>query len=112
MPLSRYHVVIPDIDYYRDMVKCQAACPVLTDERGYVTAVARGDLVLEYQIAHDPNPLSTICGRICGAPCEVACRRGAIGPDFEPVAISPLKRNLTELFGSEAGLRLPVSVPA
>lgn len=110
MPLSRYPVKIPDIDYYREMVKCQAACPVLTDARGYITAVARDDLALGYQIAHDPNPLSTICGRICGAPCEVACRRGAIGPDFEPVAIRPLKRNLTELFGPEAGLREPAAL--
>jgi len=104
---NTYRAVIPDADYYRKLVKCQEACPVYTDSRGYVTAVARGDLALGYQIAHDPNPLSTICGRICGAPCEVACRRSAIGPDYEPVAIRPLKRVLTERFGPEAGIRLP-----
>jgi formate dehydrogenase (NADP+) beta subunit len=97
-----YTVDIPDLEYYRKMVKCQEACPVYTDSRGYVTAIARGELELGYQIAHDPNPLSTICGRICGAPCETACRRGTVGPDFEPVAIRPLKRVLTERFGPEA----------
>ncbi len=103
---DRYRVVIPDTDYYRKMVKCQAACPVLTDARAYVTAVARGDLETGYQIAHDPNPLSTICGRICGAPCETACRRGSVEPDWQPIAIRPLKRVLTERYGPEAS-RLP-----
>ncbi|MEW5961666.1 MAG: FAD-dependent oxidoreductase, partial [Chloroflexota bacterium] len=107
---KRYQVVVPDMDYYRKMVKCQAACPVHTDARAYVTAVARGDLEEGYRIAHDPNPLSTICGRICGAPCETACRRGDIGPDFEPVAIRPLKWVLTERYGPEASQRLPGSI--
>jgi len=97
-----YNVSVPDPDYYRKMVKCQEACPVYTDSRGYVTAIARGELEKAFEIAHDPNPLSTICGRICGAPCETACRRGVIGPDFEPVAIRPLKRVVTERFGPEA----------
>jgi NADPH-dependent glutamate synthase beta subunit-like oxidoreductase len=107
MKKSRYHVVVPDTDYYRRMVKCQSACPVQTDARAYVTAVARGELEKGYQIAHDPNPLSTVCGRICGAPCEIACRRGSVGPDFEPVAIRPLKRTLTERFGPETAGHLP-----
>ena len=97
-----YDVTVPDPEYYRKMVKCQEACPVYTDSRGYVTAIARGALELAYEISHDPNPLSTVCGRICGAPCETACRRGMIGPDFEPVAIRPLKRVVTERFGPEA----------
>ncbi|MEJ2748980.1 MAG: hypothetical protein P8183_13900, partial [Anaerolineae bacterium] len=81
---KKYQVKVPDVDDWRAMVKCQAACPVNTDARGYVTAVARGELELGYQIAHDPNPLSTVCGRICGAPCETACRRGFIeGGDVE-----------------------------
>ncbi len=103
---DRYSVVIPDTDYFRKMIKCQAACPVLTDARAYVTAIARGDLADGYRIAHDPNPLSTICGRICGAPCETACRRGDVGPDWQPIAIRPLKRVLTERYGPEAS-RLP-----
>lgn len=107
MPDDKYHVTVPDTEHWRAMVKCQAACPVLTDARAYVTAIARGDLEEGYRIAHDPNPLSTICGRLCGAPCEQACRRGVIGPDFEPVAIRPLKRVLTERFGPEAVQQLP-----
>jgi NADPH-dependent glutamate synthase beta subunit-like oxidoreductase len=106
---EKYSVTVPDTDHWRATVKCQAACPVLTDARAYVTAIARGELELGYKIAHEPNPLSTICGRICGAPCEKACRRGVIGPDFEPIAIRPLKRVLTERFGPESVQQLPGS---
>jgi NADPH-dependent glutamate synthase beta subunit-like oxidoreductase len=37
-----------------------------------------------------------MCGRICGAPCEVACRRGSID---QPIAIRGLKRFVTDQFG-------------
>jgi NADPH-dependent glutamate synthase beta subunit-like oxidoreductase len=104
-----YSTIVPDVQFYRQTVKCQEACPVYTDSRGYVTAVARGELELGYEIAHDPNPLSTICGRICGAPCETACRRGVIGPDYEPVAIRPVKRVLTERYGPESRQLIGVS---
>jgi NADPH-dependent glutamate synthase beta subunit-like oxidoreductase len=100
---TTYSATIPDTQYYRKTVKCQDACPVNTDARGYVTAMARGELELGYEIAHDPNPLSTVCGRICGAPCEIACRRKVVGPDYQPVAIRPIKRTLTEHYGPEAG---------
>ena len=101
----RYRVTVPDVDYYRAMVKCQAACPVRTDARGYVTAIANGELERAYAIAREPNPLASMCGRICGAPCEGACRRGSLD---EPVAIRPLKRVVTELYGAESQGRLPV----
>lgn len=104
---TKYTIKIPDTNYWREMVKCQHACPVNTDARGYVTAMARGEIELGHEIAHDPNPLSTVCGRICGAPCEVACRRGDIGPDLKPISIRPIKRVLTERHGPEAGHRLP-----
>lgn len=106
MTRASYKVIVPDPDFYRKMVKCQEACPVYTDARAYVTAMARGEIELGFEIAHDPNPLSTICGRICGAPCEVACRRGVIGPEYEPVAIRPIKRVLTERYGPEKGLEI------
>lgn len=98
----QYKVHVPDVTDWRKMIKCQAGCPVETDARAYVTAVTRGDLELGYEISHDPNPLSTMCGRICGAPCETACRRSDIEPDFTPIAIRPLKRILTERFGPES----------
>jgi NADPH-dependent glutamate synthase beta subunit-like oxidoreductase len=89
------------LDYYQEQVKCQAACPVRTDARGYVTAIAEGKLEEAYQIARTPNPLASICGRVCNAPCETACRRGDIDA---PISIRPLKRVVTERYGVEPQL--------
>ncbi len=92
-------VEIPDDTYWRKQIKCQYACPVQTDARGYVRAVAAGDFEAAYLIARGPNPLASICGRVCGAPCEAACRRGSVD---EPVSIRALKRFVTERFGPES----------
>jgi formate dehydrogenase beta subunit len=102
-----YRVTIPDDGYFRALVKCQSACPVGTDARGYVRAIAEGDYEKAYLIARGPNPLASICGRVCGAPCEAACRRGALD---RPVAIRALKRTATERFGSESGRFEPLEL--
>jgi NADPH-dependent glutamate synthase beta subunit-like oxidoreductase len=47
-----------------------------------------------------PNPFASVCGRVCAAPCEDACRRGQID---NPIAIRALKRFVTEKFGPESG---------
>ncbi len=93
-------IAIPDREYFEGLIACRAACPVGTDARGYVQAMARGDVGDAYRIARAPNPFASICGRVCGAPCESACRRGAID---QPVSIRALKRSCTEAFGVEAG---------
>ncbi|MCP4455634.1 MAG: FAD-dependent oxidoreductase [Planctomycetes bacterium] len=92
----RFH--IPNRSYWKDQIKCQAACPVHTNARGYVRAIAAGDYERAYLIARSPNPLASICGRVCGAPCELSCRRGDID---KPVAIRALKRFVCEQFGPE-----------
>ncbi len=92
-------VEIPDETYWRRQIKCQYACPVNTDARGYVRAVARGDFASAYLIARGPNPLASICGRVCGAPCEAACRRGDVD---EAVSIRALKRFVAERHGPES----------
>ena len=89
----------PDLRYWKEQIKCQAACPAHTDARGYVRAIAAGDDELAYLIARGPNPLASVCGRICGAPCEAACRRGEID---KPIAIRALKRFVCDRFGPEA----------
>jgi formate dehydrogenase (NADP+) beta subunit len=94
-----YQVRIADEAYWREQIKCQFACPVHTDARGYVRAIADGDYELAYLIARGPNPLASICGRICGAPCEAACRRGCID---QPIAIRALKRFVCERSGPES----------
>ncbi len=86
--------------WFDDNVPCTRACPVLTNAGRYVAAIAAGDDALAYDIARLPNPFPSICGRVCAAPCEVACRRGTID---EPIAIRALKRFVCEQHGVEAG---------
>lgn len=69
-----------------------------TDSRGYVRAIAEGDYEKAYWIARIPNPLASICGRICGSPCELACRRGMVDA---AVSIRALKRFVTQKYGVE-----------
>lgn len=101
---------VPGPDHHRELISCQAACPVRTDARGYVRAVAEGRFEEAYLIARGPNPFASICGRICGAPCETACRRGRIPrTDADgrfvavdlPIAIRALKRAAGEVSGIE-----------
>ncbi|MDA8215334.1 MAG: FAD-dependent oxidoreductase [Nitrospiraceae bacterium] len=98
MSVQKFNVVIPDYNYWKQNVKCQTGCPVHTDSRGYVRAIAEGDYEKAYWIARMPNPLASICGRICAAPCELACRRRGIDA---AVSIRALKRFVTEKYGVE-----------
>ncbi|MDE3090288.1 MAG: FAD-dependent oxidoreductase [Chloroflexota bacterium] len=93
-----YRVALTDLDFYVRNIPCQQACPVHTDARGYVTAIAQGDYERAYLIARAPNPFASVCGRVCNAPCEAACRRGKIEPG-EPITIRALKRFVNDKFG-------------
>jgi len=96
-----YEVRVPDAtDYWIEMVKCRHACPVHTDACGYVTAIAEGRYEEAYRLARAHNPFASICGRVCGAPCEANCRRGDVDA---PVSIRPLKRFVTDRYGPETG---------
>lgn len=85
--------------WFRENVPCLHACPVKTDAGRYVQLISEGRHADAYRVARSPNPIASVCGRTCGAPCEDACRRGKIDA---PVAIRPLKRFLTEHFGAES----------
>jgi formate dehydrogenase (NADP+) beta subunit len=95
--MPTYQVEVPTPDYWTRQINCQNACPVHTDAREYVRAIANGRIEDAYLIARGPNPLASICGRVCGAPCEAACRRGNLD---EAVSIRALKRFVTDRFGS------------
>lgn len=108
MPLK---VQIPGEQYHQNLISCQVACPVHTDARGYVRAIAEGRFEEAYLIARGPNPFASICGRICGAPCEVACRRGKVPrvdddgcfvANDKPISIRALKRFACDYAGPEA----------
>jgi NADPH-dependent glutamate synthase beta subunit-like oxidoreductase len=95
----KYKTIIPDVEFWKGMVPCQAACPVNTDAGRYVQLIAQGRDEDAYLVARSPNPLASVCGRICAAPCEDRCRRGKID---QPVSIRALKRFATERYGAES----------
>lgn len=93
-----YDVIIPDLDYYIRQIDCRDGCPVNTDGRGYMLAIHSGNLLEGYKIARGPNPFASICGIICGAPCEMTCRRDRVD---KTLTIRAQKRYLDEWFGMD-----------
>jgi formate dehydrogenase beta subunit len=81
------------------------ACPVHTQAGRYVALIAEGRYEEAYRYVREPNPLASICGRVCGHPCETNCRRGKFDA---PISIRALKRFLTERHGPES--RNPIDV--
>jgi NADPH-dependent glutamate synthase beta subunit-like oxidoreductase len=88
-----------DLEWLDSNFPCMAACPVHTEAGRYVGLIAEGKYKEAYHVARRPNPFASICGRVCAAPCETACRRGEID---QPIAIRALKRFVTERFGVES----------
>ena len=82
---------------------CQEACPAGTDAGRYVGLVAQGRFDDAYAVAAEVNPFPSVCGWICTAPCEAACRRGVLD---EPISIRTIKR-----FAAEHGTLPPVAPP-
>ncbi len=83
---------------------CQEACPAGTDAGRYVGLIGAGRFDEAYAVAAEVNPFPSVCGWICTAPCEAACRRGVLD---EPIAIRTLKR-----FAAEHGHLPPVTPPS
>ena len=92
-------VRFPDLAHWKAQVKCQMGCPVSTDAGRYVQLIAESRYEDAYLVARAPNPFASVCGRVCAAPCEDACRRGSIDA---PIAIRALKRFVTERYGVES----------
>ncbi len=92
-------VRLPDVEHWKAQVKCQAACPVNTDAGRYVQLIADRRDEDAFLVARAPNPFASVCGRVCAAPCEDACRRSSIDA---AVSIRALKRFVTEKYGVES----------
>ncbi len=88
-----YQVVEVGPDWYQDNIPCQEACPVKTNCRGYLNLAAAGEFEKGWELALDPNPMASICGSVCAAPCESACRRKEID---KPLSIRYVKRFLSD----------------
>jgi len=73
---------------------CQHTCPIEQDVPCYIGLIAQGRLDEAVEIVRRENPLPSICGRVCTAPCETKCRSGE--GDGDPIAIRSLKRFLAD----------------
>jgi formate dehydrogenase (NADP+) beta subunit len=102
-----FEVTLPTAEYYEDEVECRSGCPVHTDARGYLLATAEGNYREAYAISRATNPFASICGKVCGAPCEKACRRSDVD---ETLSIRNIKGFLTARHGPETGdLKTPLT---
>ncbi len=88
-----------DLEWLESNFPCMQACPVHTQAGRYVSLIAQGRYEDAYRYARRPNPFASICGRVCGHPCETDCRRGKFDA---PISIRALKRFLTERYGPES----------
>ncbi len=96
---------VVDLEWLESNFPCMQACPVHTQAGRYVSLIAEGRYEEAYRYARIPNPFASICGRVCGHPCEPACRRGQFD---SAISIRALKRFVTERYGPES--RNPVDV--
>jgi NADPH-dependent glutamate synthase beta subunit-like oxidoreductase/ferredoxin len=88
-----YQVVEVGPAWYQENIPCQEACPVKTNCRGYLNLAAAGEFEKGWELALDPNPMASICGSVCAAPCETACRRKEID---KPLSIRYVKKFLSD----------------
>src|SRR5688500_13259621 len=107
MSVFKYKTLVPDIEFWMGMIPCQAACPVKTDAGKYVQLIAEGKFKESYLTARSPNPFASVCGRVCAAPCEDACRRGRID---SPITIRALKRFVTRSEEHTSELQSPCNL--
>jgi len=105
--LKRFKTKKVDGDWLNTNFPCMMACPAHTNAGRYVGLIAEGRFEEAYKFARDPNPLASICGRVCAHPCETACRRGEID---RPISIRALKRFLTERYGPESKHPIDINV--
>jgi NADPH-dependent glutamate synthase beta subunit-like oxidoreductase len=81
---------------------CQVACPIGTDAPSYIGYIWEGKNEEALEAIMATNPFSAICGRVCDAPCEPACRRA---DSDGAIAIRNLKRYVLDTLGP--GYALP-----
>jgi NADH-quinone oxidoreductase subunit F len=72
---------------------CQNGCPVEMDIPAYIALIRAGRLDDAYQVLKQTNPFPSVCGRVCGHPCQDKCRRSQLD---DALAIKDLKRFITD----------------
>ena len=96
-----YQVVEVGPAWYQENIPCQEACPVKTNCRGYLNLAAAGEFEKGWELALDPNPMASICGSVCAAPCETACRPGSTAMRSQTYSTTdPSSRVLRSVIGA------------
>jgi NADPH-dependent glutamate synthase beta subunit-like oxidoreductase len=75
------------------LVPCKSACPAGIDVPRYVDLITQGKFAQAIAVIREKVPFPATLGRVCFAPCEDGCKRGALN---EPIAIRALKRFAAE----------------
>jgi NADPH-dependent glutamate synthase beta subunit-like oxidoreductase len=83
-------------DHHFVPAPCQVACPVGTDAPSYIAYIWEKKPQDAFEAITATNPFSSICGRVCDAPCEPACRRES---SDGAVQIRNLKRYVMDQLG-------------
>ena len=68
---------------------CRESCPAGIDIASFLHEAKNRLFGRAWQIIMEENPFPSICGRVCGHPCEEACNRKEFD---EPLAINALER--------------------
>jgi len=71
------------------MAPCREACPAGIDIQRFLWEARHQRFKKAWEIIMEENPFPSICGRVCGHPCEEACNRKEFD---EPLAIHALER--------------------
>ena len=72
---------------------CQFACPAGIDVPSYLALIGEGRYAEALDLIREDNPLPSVCGYVCPAPCEIQCRRGEVD---QPISIKSLKRFVSD----------------
>ena len=86
----RFHIQIPDQQWFEENIGCENACTVNTRAPQYISAIREQNYDLAFELNRGDNLFPAILGRICVHPCEEKCRRGLL-IDL-PISICSLKR--------------------
>lgn len=73
---------------------CQNECPIDTEAPLYISLVAQERFEEAFEVILKDNPLPTVCGRVCNAPCESKCK--AKDGEGKAIAVRELKKFLTD----------------
>ena len=85
---------------------CQHVCPVEMDIPAYMALVRAKRYDDAYKVLKRTNPFPSICGRVCGHPCQGKCRRGQLDA---PLAIKNIKRFISDHANPPAIEEIPVT---